>query len=364
MAKAGRIHRTQVAPAEGRGAQPMLLPPNRLERFYAGGPRIDAFRGQRSGESGASGGPEDWVGSTTTSFGEASEGLSRLGDGRPLRDAIEADPVGFLGAAHVERWGADPGLLVKLLDAGERLGVHFHPGRAFARERLGLSFGKTEAWIIVEAEPGAVMHLGLKRPVSASEIERWVSEQDVAAMLAAMNEVPVCAGQALLVPAGTLHTIGAGILLVELQEPTDLSILLESERFGISSGVEHLHLGWELALSALDRDARVPELGPVSDGNGAASTRVRDLLPEAADPYFRAQRIDLHGTGVELDPSFSVLVVLDGALWVIGERGEGLELTRGTTALVPHGAGSTRLNGDATVIRCRPPAPEAGSGRW
>ena len=81
----------------------LLLQPNQFHRFYRGGARIDALRGVPEGEDGR---PEDWVGSTATSFGSDSEGLSRLEDGRVLRDAIAEDPEGFLGPDHVERFGA------------------------------------------------------------------------------------------------------------------------------------------------------------------------------------------------------------------------------------------------------------------
>ena len=128
--------------------RPLALPPNQFHRFYSGGARIDALRGAPAGEDGR---PEDWVGSTATSWGDDAEGLSRLEDGTLLRDAIAADPEAYLGPRHVARWGADPALLVKLLDAGQRLPVHFHPGRRFAREHLGLPLGKTEAWIILDA---------------------------------------------------------------------------------------------------------------------------------------------------------------------------------------------------------------------
>jgi mannose-6-phosphate isomerase len=342
---------------------PTVLPANRIRRFYAGGPRIDQLRGA------AAEGPEEWVGSTTTSFGEATEGLSRLADGCLLRDAIAADPVAYLGAEHVARWGATPALLVKLLDAGERLAVHFHPGRPFARERLGLDFGKTEAWIIVSAEPGAAMHLGLAARVDAVTVAGWVAEQDEAAMLAAMREVPVRAGDVLFVPAGTLHTIGAGILLVELQEPTDLSVLLEWRRFGMSSGSEHLDLGWEEVLPALTLEAGPPAAGPVSAGDqggsatGNGSSLVHELFSDAVAPYFRAQRIELDGAPVVLEPSFAILVVLDGNLSVRGETSE-VALVRGATALIPHGAGASTLEGRGTLIRCLPPLPDAGDGQW
>ena len=351
----------EQAPRTPGTPSPVLLPPNQLARFYRGGARIQRLRG---GSDHAGNGPEDWVGSTTTALGAGPEGLSRLPDGRYLRDAVEEDPTGYLGPDHVARWGSNPALLVKLLDAGERLPVHFHPGRAFARRELALAFGKTEAWLIVEAEPDAVVHLGLKAPVERSTLARWVREQDVPAMLAATHELAVHPGTALFVPAGTLHAIGAGILLVELQEPTDLSVLLEWERFGVSDGSETLGLGWERILDAADvTAARVEDL-LVQDGGVAARKPVTDLLPSVAAPYFRAQRIDAQGDPVHLEPSFSILVVLDGWVNVWSESADPLDLRGGQTALIPYAAGRTTLDGHARLIRCLPPDPEAGAGEW
>ena len=104
-------------------------------------------------------------------------------------------------------------------------------------------------------------------------------------MLGAMHEMPVSAGDAIFVPAGTPHAIGEGILLVELQEPTDLSVLLEWDGFELSEDDGHLNLGWDSALEALDRTAW--------NGERLAGLQVRDarLFPEAADPYFRAERL-------------------------------------------------------------------------
>jgi mannose-6-phosphate isomerase len=324
--------------------RPLRLPPNQFHRFYRGGARIDALRGAPAGEDGR---PEDWVGSTATSWGSEDEGLSRLEDGSVLRDAIRADPEAFLGADHVARWGADPALLVKLLDAGERLPVHYHPGRAFAREHLGLRYGKTEAWLILEAEPDAAVHVGLREPVEPETVRGWVEAQDAEEMLAALHRVPVAAGDAVLVPAGTLHAIGGGILLLELQEPTDLSVLVEWKRFGVDDGPEHLGLGWETALQSLDRQPIDPAaLSAPGDG----------LLPREADPYFRAERVR---GGDELEPSFSILLVTEGE----GALND-LPLRRGTTVLIPYAAGTTTLTGDVEALHCLPPSPTAGEGNW
>jgi mannose-6-phosphate isomerase len=332
---------------------PLVLPPNQFHRFYAGGARIDALRGAPAGEEGR---PEDWIGSTTSAFGEQSEGLSRVADGRLVRDLVREDPDALLGPAHVSRFGPDPGLLVKLLDAGERLPVHLHPGREFARARLGSRWGKTEAWLILQAEPGATVHAGLREPVDAATLRRWVDDQDPDEMLAALHELPVEAGSALLIPAGTLHAIGAGILLLELQEPTDLSVLVEWRRFGVNSGIEHLGLGWDDALAAVDRSA--------ADPAAFTSGRPGGLLPAAADPYFRAERVRPGGGEIECEPSFAVLVVLAGEGTLRTERGDELALTAGVTALVPFAAGTTVLAGELDAIRRLPPDPAAGEGDW
>lgn len=331
--------------------RPCRLPPHQLHRFYAGGPAIAAFRGIRSTDDHA---PEDWVGSTTPLFGEDQQGLSVLEDGSLLRDAIAADPEGFLGPEHVARFGADPALLVKLLDAGERLPVHCHPDRAFAAHHLGLSYGKTEAWVVIGtrgADPR--VHVGFRRDVDEATLAGWVRDQDTAALVGALHAFPVAPRDAVLVPAGVPHAIGEGVLIVELQEPTDLSVLLEWTGFDVDGARDgHLGLGFDTALQAVDRS------GWAENAVDALRARGDDaqLLPAAADPFFRAER---RFAGAELDPGFAVLVALDGEGRLRTEAGGDLALRRGQTALVPHSAGVGRLEGDLEVLRARPPAATA-----
>ena len=170
--------------------------------------------------------------------------------------------------------------------------MHFHPGRRFAREHLGLRFGKTESWIILEAEPDAAVHVGLREPVDPETVRGWVERQDAEEMLAALHRVPVAAGDAVLVPAGTLHAIGGGILLLELQEPTDLSVLVEWKRFGVDDGPEHLELGWETALRALDREPIDPA---ALKRRRPAPARGRPLLPRRVGARRRRARPLLRG---------------------------------------------------------------------
>jgi mannose-6-phosphate isomerase len=336
--------------------RPLALPPNTFPRFYRGGERIAEFRGTPV----AGHRPEDWVGSVTTVFGAARDGLTRLDDGRMLADAVAADPQAFLGAAHVARHGADPRLLVKLLDAGERLPVHFHPRAAFAREHLGSPYGKTEAWVIVSAEGAdAAVHLGLAEEVGLATLSGWVERQDVAAMLAAMVRLPVRPDDVIFVPAGLLHAIGEGILLVELQEPSDLSVLLEWEGFEIDGRTDgHLGLGFETALKGADRSRLAP-----SDLERLTARRhdggrpgVERLLPPEADAFFRAERIRPRPSS-PVPQEFSILVVLGGEGRLVTDAGE-LQLRRGHTVLVPYAAGAGSLEGELDVLRCLP--PEAG----
>ena len=126
--------------------------------------------------------------STTARFRAAPAGLTVLPDGRLLADAIAEDPVGWLGADHVERHGGDPAILVKLLDAGERLPLHARPDGRFAAAHLASPFGKAEAWVIVDAAPDAAVHLGFSRDVPMAELAGWVARQDTAEMLAHTNQ--------------------------------------------------------------------------------------------------------------------------------------------------------------------------------
>jgi mannose-6-phosphate isomerase len=339
--------------------KPIRLAANRFPRFYRGGSAIDELRGTTPPDGDAFL-PEDWVGSTTTAFGSAGDGLTRLEDGRTLREAVAADPEGFLGRGHAEAYGADPALLVKLLHAGERLPVHCHPDRAFARRHLDCPWGKTEAWVIAGTEgPEAVVHLGFREPMDPGRLAGLVAAQRVGPLLASLNAVPVTAGDTVLVPAGLPHAIGRGVLLVELQEPTDFSVLLEWEGFAIDGRRHgHLGLGFELALGCVDRAGWGPErLARLRGGRGPDRPGAERLFPAEADPFFRAERLR-PDPEARLEAAFSILVVTDGS-GGLETAGGALELGRGDTVLVPYGAGPGAVRGRLAAVRCLPPAPDA-----
>jgi mannose-6-phosphate isomerase len=330
--------------------QPIALGPNTPEMFYRGDGRIDRLRGT----SGHEDRPEDWIASVTARFGTDTDGMTRLPDGALLAEVVASDPKGWLGAEHVAQYGSDTGLLVKLLDAGQRLPVHVHPDRSFAAEHLASPHGKTESWIVLEAEPGAAVHLGFNRDVEADELLGWARNQDVDSMLAVTNRVPVAAGDTVLCPAGTPHAISAGILVVELQEPADLSIMLEWRSFGLAEGEATLGLPLEEALACIDRRACPPERLKALHGrplNSAAGS----LLPAEADPFFVAERVDTKADR-HLSQSYGVLVVTAGDGHLSTENGASLPVRRGSTVLIPHAAGAAVLTGDLEGVRCLPAA--------
>jgi mannose-6-phosphate isomerase len=341
--------------------KPIRLAANRFPRFYRGGPAIDELRGTRP-QAGGEVLPEDWIGSTTTAFGSATAGLTQMEDGRTLREAIQADPEGFLGQRHADAYGASPALLVKLLHAGERLPVHSHPDRDFARRHLGCPWGKTEAWVIIGASgPEPVVHLGFREAVHLDRLTELVEEQQVKALLASLNTIPVAPGDTVLVPAGIPHAIGEGVLLVELQEPTDFSVLLEWDGFAVDGRRQgHLGLGFDLALRCVDRSSWSPaELERLRDGRGPVRPGVERLLPAEADPFFRAERLR-PDPAAALEAAFSILVVTHGS-GRLETRGDSLDLDRGDTVLVPFAAGAGEVRGQLEAVRALPPSPEAVS---
>ncbi|WP_043321607.1 class I mannose-6-phosphate isomerase [Mycetocola saprophilus] len=324
------------------------------ERPYRGGAGIAAFRGTEAAASEFT--PEDFVASVTEVHAGGGIGLSRLDDGSLLRDAVIADPIGFLGEEHVRRFGARTMLLVKLLDTAERLFVHYHPDNAFAQTQLHTPLGKTEAWAIIGVADGVEghAHLGFNREVSEAEAAHWAQAQDVESMLGAMNRIPLAVGDTLLVPAGLAHGISAGITLVELQQPSDLSILLEYQGFrGLGPADALLGLDLDTAIGGLDRRAWDPEQLAVLKSTRALAGGGSSLFPAVADEFFGAERFTVAGSR-ELEASFAILVIVDGTGSLESAAGA-LDLRRGMTVLVPHGLGQVTLTGQLEVIRALPP---------
>jgi mannose-6-phosphate isomerase len=291
--------------------------PTRVYRFYRGGALIDGLRGQpeRDGDH-----PEDWIASVVEANNpgrfEPEAGLTRLETGALLRDAIHARP------AH---WGT-PNVLVKLLDPVERLPVHAHPDREFARAHLGSDYGKTEAWLVVATRGDTSdVWLGLREDIEPERYRRWIEEQDTDALLSSLHHLVVRPGDVVFVPAGVPHAIGGGALIVELQEPTDYSILCEWHGYPANAANAHLGLGWDGALEALRLDAYEPRLG----------------MPDEAAEFFRVDEV------AKPAGRFGVLLVLEGEGAIDGEPVRG-----GDAFAMPAAAQPFDVEGDLRILRC------------
>lgn len=332
---------------DAHGRRPVRLPANQPERFYRGGAAIADLRGIPPRDFG----PEDWVASCTTLFGARSTGLSPLPGGPWLRDAIRERPENWLGPGH----GDDPALLVKLLDAGERLPVHCHPSDEFAKAHFGSAYGKTEAWVVIGTTgEQPTVHIGFAEDQDPDTLAGWVAGQDTKAMLDALNAVTVSPGDTVFVPAGVPHAIGAGVFIVELQQPTDLSVTLEWSGFLGDEEAAHLGIGYPTALECVDRSGWDAERLGSLVGRARAGDAVAELFGNAAAGFFRAQRLTARSS-VVLEPGYAVLVVLDGAADLATEDGERMSIGKGDTVVVPHAAGATTIDGELVAIRCLPP---------
>lgn len=337
---------------------PLALPVNQFDHFYRGGDRIGALRDGPGGPMR----PEEWLGSTTSRWGQSPAGLTVLPDGRTLREAVIADPDAWLGPDSVARYGANVEVLVKLLDLGQRLPVHFHPNREFARTHLGLAHGKTEAWYVLDAPDGGTVGVGFKDSMTIEQVAQWVRNRDSDALLASLQTRVVRPGDALLVPAGLPHTVAEGIFVLELQEPTDLSILLEWQGLDVDGETDgHLNLGFDLALQALDTSAiSASDLESlVMPRESIEHAGLSRAMPLQADPYFRLDRLCATGDDpVTVDAGFSVLLVTSGNGVITTDAGK-LQIRRGDAILLPYAAGSWAVAGDVVAMVCRPPAVDA-----
>lgn len=224
------------------------LKTNRVYRTYPGGSRIDALVSGQKTEDGQF--PEDWLASTVRAFNpgreDIVEGLGMTEDGVPV---TELAPDGL-------------SILVKLLDAADRLVIQVHPTRDFAWEAWKSKVGKTESWYILEADKTACVYIGFQANVTR---ESWIDaceRQDVDAMLSMLHRFSVKKGDCIFVPGGVPHAIGGGCLLLETQEPSDLMVV--PERFtpaGVQLDERKLHggIGFERMYDCFVYEGRTEE---------------------------------------------------------------------------------------------------------
>ncbi len=261
--------------------------------------------------------------------------VSRLPSGPALDEILVEVAEAVVGRP----WAAgDPfPLLFKFLDAGENLSVQVHPGAPTA----GGGLPKDEAWYILDAEPGAVLYLGFGRDVSAEEVRARAADGTLPEVLRAIEPRP---GDFFHVSPGTVHAIGAGVVLAEIQQVSDTTYRLydwgRTDREGrpralhLEESIRHSHLSPEDAARYSPRPRPVPGGERLLEG---ANFRVDRLRPGG-------RRVSLVGSG-----RFRILTVLAGRgrlSWAAGD----VEISAGRTLLLPAILGEVELRDDGGLL--------------
>ena len=256
--------------------------------------------------------------------------------------------VGRRGARGVER-GTFP-LLVKLLDASHALSVQVHPDDAYAAAHLPGESGKTEMWYIVHTGPGARIIHGLEQGVSRTALRGAVGEGRVQDVL---NRVPVGPGDSVMVPAGTVHGILSGIVLVEVQQTSDTTYrIYDWDRVGPDGKPRELHM--DRALEVIDFARREPALVEprvVGEGGGFR----REVIAECE--HFVVERVRAEAGAVSeysLDGgTFEIWGTLEGSASLGAVGSPALEMETARFALLPATMGRFALRAETDVVALR-----------
>ena len=261
--------------------------------------------------------------------------------GHTLADWLAAEGKDALGT-HAARFSYFP-LLIKLIDAHDNLSVQVHPDDDYALRVEG-EYGKIEMWYIVDAAPGAELLYGFTHEISKEEFARRIRDNT---LLDVVRHVPVQKGDVFFIPAGTLHAIGKGILICEIQQNSNTTYrIYDYGRIGADGKPRDLHIE-----KALD----VTRLGPVpahedrtDEIDVAAGARARLL---AACDYFSVYHLTVDGEcefTVGKD-SFQCLTALSGSMQLRSETDE-LSIEKGESVFLPANLGQCALKGTGELI--------------
>jgi mannose-6-phosphate isomerase len=271
--------------------------------------------------------------------------------GHTLADAAKRYGAALVGTRPFARYGADMPLLAKFIDAAEPLSVQVHPDDAYAHSVEAASgfHGKTEAWYILAAEPDAELIYGLNRPATRAEVAQAIADET---LLELLNRVSVAPGDVIMVPAGTIHAIGRGVTLFEIQQKSDLTYrLYDYGRRDAKGNLRELHVEQGLDVSDL-AGTTYPKALPLP----LDATNQRHLL--VACPFFALERLQLDGPlALATDAgSLELYTALDGTGQLVAGDSS-VELTRGVSAVLPATLGGYSIQPHAalTLLRCYVP---------
>ena len=337
--------------------EPIKQLPTFVRRTYRGGAMLGEFLGQRGACDSFR--PEDWISSFTAAKNKdpiEHEGITRvLLGGREVLLTEAVDETDF-GAGRTQS-----GLLIKFLDAAERLGIQVHPTKEYARKVFGSAYGKTECWHILNTRPTgepAVVYLGFREHITKEIWRDLFMRQDIPGMLGAMHRFEVRAGDTVLVTGGTPHAIGAGCFLLELQEPSDYTMRAEKTTVSgewLTPMQIHYGVGEETMLDCFDYTPRSRAetaerffLRPRAD---AQNPDITHLVTDADTSCFQLDRIKTECTVLQKESFITVISVQNGGSLAFGETE--YPLCRGDKFFIPAGTEIVLKNAEALV--CYPP---------
>lgn len=305
--------------------QPLFFRRNRVFRVYLGGKLFSDFLGDAPEDGNE---PEEWICSSVHAINpghtDPLEGISlRLEDGKPFHELLAEHAKEYLGDRK------DLGVLVKFLDSAIRLPMQVHPTRAFSMANFNSPYGKAEAWLILATRPDACIYFGFDREVSKEQFRQAIalSETDPEAMTAFVNRVPVKTGDVFFVPAGVIHAIGAGCMLLEAQEPTDFTIQPEYWCGDYHLNAQEMYLGLdpEVALDCFDFRRFGPSV--VEEGRKTPrllweeeGVRVEALIGPEDTPCFSMTRYTLNGGKAVLKEPASIWICVGGEGEIISKN--------------------------------------------
>ena len=261
--------------------------------------------------------------------------------GLTLPQLIDRYRGALVGEAVYEKYGNTFPLLVKLIDAKRDLSLQVHPNDELAMKRHG-SRGKTEMWYIIDADEGASIYAGLSQSITPDEYERMVADNTVMDVVARHESH---AGDLFFLPAGRIHAIGAGNLLAEIQETSDITYrIYDYGRLDANGQPRQLHT--ELAKDAIDYNVY---------GNYKS---VYEHVSRGEARLIKCDYFDICKVVVtcacDIDASqcdsFRIIMCLEGAVEVVDNFSNVTEMHRGETILVPAATSSLQITGEATLL--------------
>ena len=272
------------------------------------------------------------------------DGNSVVADGEfaglTLAQYIEKEGKSVLGT-NCKKFENFP-ILIKLIDAKDNLSVQVHPNNEYA-QRVEGEYGKTEMWYVVDCDEGASLLYGFKHNITKEEFRERIENNT---LLEVTNSVPVKKGDVFFIEAGTLHAIGKGILIAEIQQNSNTTYrIYDYGRVGADGKPRQLHIDKAVDVTNLCPAKPYPQSEPVDMG-GWTKKRL------AKCDYFTVDVINVDtSAALEADKSsFVNILVLDGGCVLSSEGNDAVELKKGDSVFIPAGLGKFELTGKCSAV--------------